>query len=37
MQNPRSAKYWKEKLQMESHVEGGAFRETYRAALTFPQ
>lgn len=37
MQDPRTATYWKEKLQMESHVEGGAFRETYRAALTFPQ
>ncbi len=37
MQNPRSAKYWKEKLQMQSHVEGGAFRETYHAGLTFPQ
>ncbi|OSZ77964.1 hypothetical protein CAP35_06760 [Chitinophagaceae bacterium IBVUCB1] len=37
MQNPRTASYWKEKLQMISHVEGGAYKETYRAALTFPQ
>lgn len=37
MQNPRTAMYWKEKLQLISHVEGGAFKETYRAGLTFSQ
>lgn len=37
MQNPRTASYWKEKLQMVSHVEGGAYKETYRSGLTFPQ
>jgi predicted cupin superfamily sugar epimerase len=29
----KSAAYWKEKLQLESHVEGGSFREIYRAGL----
>ncbi|MBV7532228.1 cupin domain-containing protein [Chitinophaga sp. sic0106] len=26
-----SASWWREKLQLQSHVEGGAFRETYRS------
>ncbi|MBV8253259.1 MAG: cupin domain-containing protein [Chitinophaga sp.] len=26
-----SANWWREKLQLQSHVEGGAFRETYRS------
>ncbi|GEP96205.1 cupin domain-containing protein [Chitinophaga cymbidii] len=29
-----SAAYWKQALQLTQHVEGGAFRETYRAPLT---
>ena len=29
-----SADYWIEKLQLTSHVEGGAFRELYRSKLT---
>lgn len=29
----RSAEYWKQALQLTRHVEGGAFRETYRAPL----
>lgn len=28
-----TAEYWKQQLQLTSHVEGGAFRETYRAPL----
>ncbi|MCD6010530.1 MAG: hypothetical protein K0Q79_392 [Flavipsychrobacter sp.] len=32
-----SAAYWKEKLQLTSHIEGGAFKETYRAPLVLPQ
>ncbi len=31
-----SAAYWKEKLQLISHIEGGAFKETYRAPLLLP-
>lgn len=27
----QSAAWWREKLQLQSHVEGGAFRETYRS------
>jgi hypothetical protein len=29
-----TAAYWIEKLQLTSHVEGGAFREVYRSPLT---
>jgi predicted cupin superfamily sugar epimerase len=32
-----SANYWKEKLQLTSHIEGGAFREVYRSSLILPQ
>ena len=32
-----SAKYYIEKLGLTHHVEGGAFRETYRSALVVPQ
>lgn len=32
-----SAEYWKQALQLTRHVEGGAFRETYRAPLTIRQ
>ncbi|HXB92174.1 MAG TPA: cupin domain-containing protein, partial [Puia sp.] len=32
-----SASYWINKLQLEKHVEGGAFRETYRSPLTIPR
>lgn len=28
-----TAGYWKEKLQLVSHIEGGAFREVYRSTL----
>jgi predicted cupin superfamily sugar epimerase len=31
------ASYWIKKLQLTQHVEGGAFRETYRAELTIPR
>lgn len=31
------ASYWIEKLQLTSHVEGGAFREVYRSELTLPR
>ena len=31
------ASYWIHKLQLTAHVEGGAFRETYRSELTIPQ
>jgi predicted cupin superfamily sugar epimerase len=30
------ASYWIKKLQLTQHVEGGAFRETYRSELTIP-
>ena len=29
-----AAKYWIEKLQLTSHIEGGSFREVYRSSLT---
>src|SRR5690606_1623631 len=32
-----NATYWKNKLQLESHVEGGSFREIYRSPLVLPQ
>lgn len=32
-----SAAYWKHALHLTEHVEGGAFRETYRAPLTIAQ
>ncbi|UYQ93648.1 cupin domain-containing protein [Chitinophaga horti] len=32
-----TAAYWINTLQLQKHVEGGAFRETYRAPLTLPQ
>ena len=31
------ATYWINKLQLTQHVEGGAFRETYRSELTIPR
>lgn len=31
---PKDAAYWKSKLQMQSHPEGGAFVEIYRSPLT---
>jgi len=33
----RTAEYWIEQLQLSSHVEGGAYRQTYRAPLTLPK
>jgi len=32
-----SAQHWKEKLQLISHIEGGAFHEVYRSPLVLPQ
>lgn len=32
-----TAAYWKEKLQLQQHIEGGAFREVYRSSLLLPQ
>ncbi len=32
-----SAQYWKQKLQLSSHVEGGSYKEIYRSALILPQ
>ncbi len=32
-----TAQYWIEKLKLANHLEGGAFREIYRAALMLPQ
>src|ERR1700754_3663390 len=29
--------YWIQQLQLTAHVEGGAFRETYRSELTIPR
>ncbi|HJT73912.1 MAG TPA: cupin domain-containing protein [Chitinophaga sp.] len=38
MHNPtHTAAYWREHLQLQSHVEGGAFRETYRSDWLFPK
>jgi uncharacterized protein len=33
----RTAKYWKEKLHLTSHVEGGSFSEVFRSDLMLPQ
>ena len=35
-QTQNTPAYWREHLQLTSHVEGGSFRETYRSPLTFP-
>lgn len=32
-----SAEYWRNKLELITHVEGGAFKETYRSAMVLPQ
>jgi predicted cupin superfamily sugar epimerase len=32
MSTPSNAAYWQEHLQLQPHVEGGFFRETYRSA-----
>jgi len=32
-----NAQYWKDKLNLESHVEGGSFREIYRAEHILPK
>ena len=37
MQNKHTAAYWKEKLQLTPHVEGGAFKEIYRSLLSIPK
>ncbi|RYD59021.1 MAG: cupin domain-containing protein [Sphingobacteriales bacterium] len=33
----KTAAYWIEKLGLESHIEGGAFKEIYRSAHILPQ
>ncbi len=33
----RTAPYWKDRLQLQSHIEGGAFREIYRSELLLPK
>jgi predicted cupin superfamily sugar epimerase len=35
--NPKEAKYWIEKLQLEEHPEGGYFRQTYRSEVSIAQ
>lgn len=35
--NKRTATYWKGRLQLIQHVEGGAFKEVYRSAHILPQ
>lgn len=37
MKNRYNAQYWKDRLNLESHVEGGSFREIYRAQHTLPK
>lgn len=37
MNTQYNAKYWKDKLELISHVEGGAFKEVYRSAMVLPQ
>lgn len=37
METIYTAAYWKEKLQLQSHIEGGAYREIYRSSLILPQ
>lgn len=37
MDNKYNAGYWKEQLQLITHVEGGAFKEVYRSPLTLSQ
>ncbi len=32
-----TAKYWKEKLHLTSHIEGGSFSEVFRSDLMLPQ
>jgi predicted cupin superfamily sugar epimerase len=32
-----SAQYWKEHLQLSSHIEGGSFRQVYKSGLVLPQ
>ncbi|HEY9178396.1 MAG TPA: cupin domain-containing protein [Flavipsychrobacter sp.] len=32
-----NAQYWKDKLNLESHVEGGSFREIYRSQHVLPK
>ena len=33
----RSAQYWKQKLQLTSHIEGGSYKEIYRSSLVLPK
>ncbi|MCB0699075.1 MAG: cupin domain-containing protein [Chitinophagales bacterium] len=37
MEKQYSAAYWKEQLNLETHVEGGAFKEMYRSETVLPQ
>jgi len=32
-----TAQYWREKLQLSNHPEGGSYRRTYTAGLVLPQ
>ena len=36
-QQLRSAAYWIDKLQLQEHIEGGAFKEVYRSEMVIPQ
>jgi len=37
MANTNKAQHWIDKLQLQKHVEGGSFKEVYKAALLLPQ
>jgi hypothetical protein len=37
MNNKPTASYWIQKLELTTHVEGGAFREVYRSELNLPK
>lgn len=37
MSDKNNAQYWKEKLSLTKHIEGGAFREIYRSPILLPQ
>lgn len=36
MASSYNARYWIEQLKLESHIEGGAFKEVYRSSLSLP-
>lgn len=37
MNNNYTAAFWKDKLNLQTHIEGGSFREVYRSDLTLSQ